>query len=132
MALGDDRGSRDRRLFGAKAGRQGGRPGGVKVDFNLANTERLSWLQDSVGHPLTLDERAIGRAQVAYVQLIAAQHNLAVPAGNRRLNNLQRVSIRAADGRRIAGKLNGQASQSLCNDYEFGHNLRIDNTQSEL
>ena len=102
------------------------------MDLHLANTERLSWFQDSFGHLLTLDKRAIGRTQVAYVQIIAAQHDFAMPAGNRRLNNLQRVTVRASDGRRIAGQLNGQASQSLCNDYEFGHNLRIDNTQSEL
>lgn len=132
MPHGSDRGRRYCRFFWGKSSRQGRCRRGVKADLHLAKAERLSWLQDSFGHLLTLDKRAIGRTQVAYMQLATAQHNFAMPAGNRRLNDLQRVPIRAPNGRRIAGQLNGQASQSLCNDYEFGHNLRIDSTQSEL
>jgi hypothetical protein len=102
------------------------------MDFHLANTKRLAWFQDSIGHPFALDKRAIGRTQIVYMQLAAMQHDFAMPAGNRRLNYLERIPMCAPDGRRITGQLNGQASQSLCNDYEFGHNLRIYNAQSEL
>ena len=70
---------------------------GFQAHLDLSQPQNLARLQDALGDLLTVDVAAVGRIEVADHHLAAAQQNLAVVTGNRRLDDRERVVLQAAN-----------------------------------
>ena len=102
-------------------GRRGHGRGHFQAQLNVAQAQRFTGLEHAFGNHHALDERPVGRAQVAHVEFLAAQPDLAMLAGDGRVEDLKRVSVRASNRDPVRPQLMRQAGRRLRNDNKFGH-----------
>ena len=97
---------------------------GLQAHIDHAQPQDLSRLHRALLYLLTVDEGAIRGIQVANENLRAAQGDLAMVAGDRRLRNLKGVVRQPADRGFFRFEVVGLPGQALAQQDESCHSLQ--------